>query len=82
MATTSPSQRMSRGPAVSLKDIIPIGVVLPWFGNIKDIPDGFQICNGTNGSPDLRDKFILGASEGEEPGMVGGNNTHTHDRPI
>lgn len=66
--------RVIRGgtsPTPKLKDIIPVGVALPWFGRLADLPEGFQICDGTHGTPDLRDKFILGTGTGEEPGGVG-----------
>ena len=32
------------------------------------------MCDGTNGTPDLRDRFILGVSSGENPGETGGSN--------
>ena len=33
-----------------------------WSGSVSNIPTGWQLCDGTNGSPDLRDKFVIGAS--------------------
>lgn len=44
-----------------LHQIIPIGTILMWSGNISNIPSGWQLCNGTNGTPDLRNKFIIAA---------------------
>ena len=32
-----------------------------WSGAVSNIPTGWQLCDGTNGSPDLRDKFVAGA---------------------
>ena len=46
-----------------------------WNGNAATVPGGWQICDGTNGTPDLRDRFIRGA---ETPGP-GGLATHTHE---
>ena len=36
-----------------------------WYGTIASIPTGWYLCNGSNGTPDLRDKFIVGASSDE-----------------
>lgn len=41
--------------------LIPIGGIILWSGAIADIPTDFQICDGTNGTPDLRDMFVVGA---------------------
>jgi hypothetical protein len=32
-----------------------------WSGAIASIPTGYVLCNGSNGTPDLRDKFVVGA---------------------
>ena len=37
------------------------GSIVIWSGTIANIPTGWQLCDGTNGSPDLRDKFVVGA---------------------
>jgi len=42
--------------------LIPPGVIVMWSGLIADIPIGWLLCNGENNTPDLRDKFIVGAS--------------------
>ena len=38
------------------------GMIIMWSGTIATIPTGFVLCNGSNSTPDLRDKFIIGAS--------------------
>jgi len=38
------------------------GMILMWSGLISAVPTGWYFCNGANGTPDLRDKFIIGAS--------------------
>ena len=53
--------------------------VRPFAGTLAQIPAGWQLCNGTNGTPDLRDKFIRVVAVDEEAGVVGGANTHIHD---
>ena len=40
---------------------VPIGAILMWSGATNAIPDGWALCNGQNGTPDLRDRFIVGA---------------------
>ncbi len=42
--------------------LIPSGVILMWSGSISTIPDGWVLCNGINGTPDLSDRFILGVT--------------------
>ncbi|MFX1567006.1 MAG: hypothetical protein ACFFCV_01415 [Promethearchaeota archaeon] len=64
---------------------VPIGLIVMWAGSIEDLPTGWIICNGSDGTPDLRDKFIQGVSSGEDPGSSGGSLTHNHtytDIPI
>lgn len=41
---------------------IPIGGIIMWSGSIASIPTGWKLCNGSNGTPDLRNKFVLGAT--------------------
>jgi len=57
---------------------IPIGVIVMWAGSIDSIPADWELCNGSNGTPDLRDNFIRGAPPGEDPGTLGGNVAHNH----
>lgn len=40
------------------------GVILAWSGSISSIPSGWALCDGTNGRPDLRGRFILGYNTG------------------
>lgn len=42
---------------------VPIGGIIMWSGTVATIPANWQLCNGTNGTPDLRDKFIAGARQ-------------------
>lgn len=44
--------------------MVPIGGIIMWAGNSATIPTGFTLCNGSNGSPDLSNKFIAGHSGG------------------
>jgi len=54
------------------------GFIAWWYGALNNIPVGWALCNGENGTPDLRDKFIFGA--GTTPvGNTGGSSQHVHD---
>ena len=44
-------------------NMIPRGCVVAW--NNPNIPKGWALCNGQNGTPDLRGRFILGTGQGE-----------------
>ena len=43
----------------------PSGGIVMWSGSIASIPSGWYLCNGSNGTPDLRNKFIIGADADE-----------------
>lgn len=58
-------------------DAIPSGIIVLWSRLIANIPAGFQICDGTNGTPDMRGRFTRGAPAGIEAGTIGGEDTHT-----
>lgn len=51
-----------------------------WSGSIGSIPARWQLCDGTHGAPDLRDKFIRCASSTLPPGTTGGTANHSHTR--
>ena len=44
--------------------VVPKGVIVMWSGYDKDIPTGWALCNGQNGTPDLRYRFVMGAQDG------------------
>lgn len=44
----------------NMDDGLPIGTILPYGGAIEDIPAGWSLCDGKNGTPDLRDRFLMG----------------------
>lgn len=41
---------------------IPAGGIIIWSGTADEIPDGWALCDGENGTPDLRGKFVLGVT--------------------
>jgi hypothetical protein len=60
-------------------DVLPVGTIIAWEN--ETIPDGWQICDGSNGTPDLKDKFIRGASIDGDVRGTGGASTHYHSTP-
>lgn len=55
------------------------GMIVMWSGTLEDIPEGWTLCNGGLGTPDLRDKFIYGSSPTVPTGNTGGEVEHDHD---
>jgi len=55
----------------------PAGVIVMWSGTLATIPDGWVLCDGGNGTPDLRQKFVMGAPAATNPGGTGGANSIT-----
>lgn len=49
---------------------IPIGGIIMWSGSIATIPTGWALCNGSNGTPDLRSRFIVGATSDASTGVT------------
>ena len=42
-------------------NILPFGSIIMWYGVSSNVPSGWQICDGTNGTPDLTNRFVIGA---------------------
>ena len=55
----------------------PIGGIIMWSGGAATIPPNFRLCDGQNGTPDLRGRFIVGAGGPYTPGDTGGFNQVT-----
>jgi hypothetical protein len=59
---------------------IPTGIITMWSGTIATIPAGWLLCNGSSGTPDLRNKFVIGAysdTAGVAYTTITGANTQT-----
>ena len=56
-----------------------VGSIGLWSGTVVSIPPGWHLCDGTNGTPDLTDKFVVGAGTTYNPSDTGGSEFHTHD---
>ena len=61
--------------ADNLMTLLPISTILMWYGSLGALPAGWQSCDGTNGSPDLRDAFPRGAGGALALGASGGAAT-------
>jgi len=69
--------------AFVLTNSVPSGAILLWSGSVASIPSGWLLCNGSSGTPDLRNKFIVGAGDTYAVGATGGSAdavvpSHTH----
>jgi hypothetical protein len=63
--------------------VLPYGCILMWSGSIATIPAGYALCDGTNSTPDLRNRFVVGAGNTYSVTDIGGNKdaivvTHGH----
>lgn len=73
----SPQAGISASKIVGLT-AIPRGVVVMWSGSIASIPSAWALCDGGNGTPDLRDRFVVGSSASRAVGSAGGSKSHSH----
>lgn len=67
-----------------------VGMIMMWYGAAVDCPDGWAICNGTNSTPDLRDRLPIGVgttaptvgatggAAASSAGVTGSAGAHTH----
>lgn len=65
------------------QDGVPAGGIIMWSGAVGEIPDGFALCDGTNGTPNLADRFVVAAGGAFDVGDTGGTDDatmpeHTH----
>ena len=71
------------GVQTAVGTTIPTGVITLWYGAIGSVPTGWYLCDGANGTPDLRNKFVVGAGSTYSVAATGGSAdaivvTHTH----
>jgi hypothetical protein len=89
-ATTAPagtSNTQIATTAFVTNNSIPTGVIVMWSGSVGSIPSGWLLCNGTYGTPDLRDRFVVGAGSTYSPSNTGGSPDatlvqHTHTATV
>ena len=63
------------------------GMIMLWSGSIGSVPSGWALCNGSNGTPDLRDRFVIAAGSTYAVGATGGSAdaivvSHTHTATV
>jgi len=56
--------------------LVPKGAILMWSGNV--VPPGWALCDGNNGTPSLRDRFVLGTGDLGSIETTGGTESHRH----
>jgi hypothetical protein len=73
-ATTLPYNTSNTAVATTafVQSVLPRGMIIMWGGSTASIPAGWQLCNGSNGTPDLRGQFIIGAGGSYTVGNTGG----------
>lgn len=55
---------------------MPVGGIILWSGAENAIPNNWHLCDGTNGTPDLRNRFVVGAGSSYDVDDTGGEATH------
>lgn len=53
--------------------VVPSGGIIIWSGSLAGIPDGWVLCDGTLGTPNLTDQFVVGAGLTYNVGAAGGS---------
>ena len=76
-ANSAPTWQTVSGGGGSGGGNVAVGSIMIWSGATNQIPTGWQLCDGTNGSPDLRDKFVIGAGNNYNVDDTGGSTTST-----
>jgi len=60
---------------------VPMGVIMLWYGDETNVPNGWAICNGTNGTPNLSGRFVVGSGNNTETtyteAQLGGQDSYT-----
>ncbi len=73
---------LGAGTEVTVSSMVPVGGIIVWSGSVGWIPANWQICDGTNSTPDLRDNFVVGAGSTYAVDATGGQATvnleHSH----
>lgn len=60
---------------------VPIGTILAWNGHGSP-PDGWEICNGLNNTPDLKGRFLCGVTDETEAGALRGTYLNTIENDV
>ena len=60
-----------------LPDTFPVGGIILWSGATDAVPNGWALCDGQNNTPDLRDRFVVGAGNAYSVDETGGADSVT-----
>lgn len=58
-----------RDSGSSITTAMPTGGIIMWSGTVATIPSGWHLCDGTNGTPDLRNRFIV-CADADDSGVA------------
>jgi len=77
------STKLATTAFVNQNSSMPTGCIVLWSGSVVSIPSGWYLCNGSNGTPDLRNRFVVGAGSTYAVAATGGSAdaivvSHTH----
>ena len=65
-------------PVYAIAPGVPSGVIAMWHGLLANIPSGWILCDGANGTPNLLSRFVQGVpSATTNPGAIGGSTSKT-----
>jgi hypothetical protein len=64
-----------------IPNVVPVGGIILWSGSVASIPADWALCDGTNGTPDLRNRFVVGAGSTYAVDETGEGSIpeHSHD---
>ena len=79
----STATRATTVPGLDLKYLVPSGGIIMWSGSTASIPSGWVLCDGSNNTPNLTNRFVIGAGSSYAVGETGGSAdavvvSHTH----
>ena len=77
MATQIYTDTLAQATAIVEQAKIPRGIITMWTGATNAVPSGWALCDGNNGTPNLKDRFIVGAGQSYGVGNTGGSITQT-----
>jgi len=88
-AGTAGQALLSRGAGLSPQwgAAFVTGMIMLWSGSVASIPSGWLLCDGSNSTPDLRSRFVVGAGSTYAVGATGGSAdaivvSHTHSATV